>query len=114
MNNQNYTKLLKSVRDFIDRNYMEKEKLISFVDFRDRPKSRKDCSLHPVWQSVAPKPLAIIDAFSISISYLFFMPNQFSVSDSFRSSSIYILPYGKSKGTLFPDGNRTDFPDSDL
>jgi len=44
---------------------MEKEKLISFVDFRDRPKSRKDCSLHPVWQSVAPKPLAIIDAFSI-------------------------------------------------
>jgi hypothetical protein len=72
MNNQNYTKLLKSVRDFIDRNYMEKEKLISFVDFRDRPKSRKDCSLHPVWQSVAPKPLAIIDAFSISISYLFF------------------------------------------
>ena len=47
MNNQNYTISLKSVRDFIYRNYMEKEKLISFVDFRIRPKSRKDCSLHP-------------------------------------------------------------------
>ena len=46
MNNQNYTKSLKSVRDFIYRNYMEKEKLISFVDFRGHPKSTKDCSLH--------------------------------------------------------------------
>ncbi|SVC23598.1 uncharacterized protein METZ01_LOCUS276452 [marine metagenome] len=44
MNNQNYTKLLKSVRDFIHRNYIEK--LISFVDFRGHPKFTKDCSLH--------------------------------------------------------------------
>ena len=88
MNTQNYTKSLKSVRDFIYRNYMEKEKLFSFVDFRVRPKSRKDCSLHLAMIILCI--MAISERCAQSKSPLYYSVSRFQNCSIFQSLN-YIL-----------------------